>query len=213
MAEPERLVVPTCIGCGAMGEWGTCETGCVERKLELVRAEASDAITEVASRAAEHADAFAAVAGELLREGPTGEERFRSLRDRVRATLAEHPDTARDEEWAEPSEPAVTWWCEQCGGIDAPQPCLGICVWRPIEWVNRTVYERAREQALAQRARERRLRQLLRQIAAVTPRPDHSAENWSAFAARAREALAPARGRSTLSTTATAATTSPAEIR
>lgn len=191
MVAPERLVVSTCIGCGAMSEWGTCETGCVERKLELVRAAASDAVAEVASRAAENADAFAAVAGELVREGPPVEERFRSLQRAAREALVRYPDTARDEDWAEPSEPAVTWWCENCGGIDAPQPCLGICVWRPVEFVNRTVYEQARERALAERARERRLRQLLRQIVAVTPRPDHLAENWSVFATHARAALAP----------------------
>lgn len=191
MALPDRLIVPTCIGCGAMGEYGTCETGCTERKLELVRAAASDALCELSRRAARHADAFRAVAEDLLVDEPAPEARYRSLQARARARLAEHPDTGHDEEWAEPSEPAVTWWCEACGGIDAPQPCLGVCVWRPVEWVSRAVYEQARERAFAERARERRLRQLLRQIVAVSPRAGHSAETWRAFAARARAALAP----------------------
>jgi hypothetical protein len=78
---------------------------------------------------------------------------------------------------------ATTWWCAGCGGIDAPQRCLGICVWRPVEWVNRTRYSEERACALAQLDTERRLRQLLRRIAFVTPR----AGQWRAL-------LAPARG-------------------
>jgi hypothetical protein len=186
MAPPDRLTVPTCVGCGAMGEWGTCETGCTERKLELVRAAASDTLAAVATRAGARADVFATVAQELLRERPTGPERYRSLQARAHAALAEHPDTDHDEVWAQPSEPAITWWCEECGGLDAPQPCLGICVWRPVEWVNRTVYEHERERAFAERARERHLRRLLRRLASVTPRPEHLEENWRAFAAEAR---------------------------
>lgn len=173
-----------------MGEWGTCETSCIERPLELVRAAASDTLSDVASRAEAGADAFAAVAEELRRETPPNEERYRSLQARARASLTEHPDTDHDEEWAQPSEPALTWWCEGCGGIDAPQPCLGICVWRPVEWVNRTVYERARERAFAERTRERRLRLLLRRLISVTPRPEHLDENWQAFQAQARSILA-----------------------
>jgi hypothetical protein len=187
MTQPERLVVPTCVGCGAMSEWGTCETGCTEQKLELVRAAASDTLLEVASRASAHAEAFSAVAQELLGDAaPASAEGYRSLQSQARAALARHPDTDHDEEWAEPSEPAVTWWCAQCGGIDAPQPCLGICVWRPVQWVKRSVYEQARERALGERAREQHLRRLLRRIAAVTPRQEHLQENWRAFQAESR---------------------------
>ena len=192
MALPERLTVPTCVGCGAMGEYGTCETGCTERKLELVRAGAFDTLVAVAARADARAEALQTVAEELLGEEPADPERYRSLQARAQSALAEHRDTDHDEEWAEPSEAAATWWCEACGGIDAPQPCLGVCVWRPVEWVNRTVYEQARENAIVTRERERRLRRLLGQIVAVTPRADHWADTWSVFAARAREALAPA---------------------
>ena len=189
MPPPVRLTVPTCVGCGAMGECGTCETGCTERKLELVRAAACEALLDVAARSGARADAYREVAAELLGDGAGVQERYRSVQAHARAALTQHPDTDRDEEWVQPSEPAITWWCEQCGGIDAPQPCLGICVWRPVEWVNRAVYERAREQAFAERARERRLRRLLRRIASVTPRTERLEENWRAFAAQAQAAL------------------------
>ena len=170
-----------------MAEWGTCETGCTEQKLELVRAAASDTLSEVAARASAHAEAFSAVARELLDEATP--ERYRGLQAQAHDALARYPDTDHEEEWAQPSEPAITWWCERCGGLDAPQPCLGICVWRPVEWVNRSVYERAREQAFAARARERDLRRLLRRIAAVTPRAEQLDDNWRAFEAEARSVL------------------------
>ena len=189
MTTPERLTVPTCVGCGAMGEWGTCETGCTERKLELVRAAASDTLAAVASRSCVRADAFCDVAAGLLCAEPWDPGSYRSLQARARQALAEHPDTDHDEEWAQPSEPAISWRCEECGGLDAPQPCLGICVWRPVEWVSRAVYEQTRERAFAERARERRLRRLLRRLASVTPRPEYLEENWLAFQAQARAAL------------------------
>jgi hypothetical protein len=188
MTQPARLTVPTCVGCGAMGEWGTCETGCTEQKLELVRASASDTLSAVAARASAQSDAFSAVARELLEEATL--ERYGSLQARARAALVRYPDTDHEDEWAQPSEPAITWWCERCGGIEAPQPCLGICVWRPVDWVNRGVYERTREQAFAARRCEKRLRHLLRRIAAVTPRPEQLDDNWRVFAAEARSALA-----------------------
>ena len=58
MQVPERLTVPTCIGCGAMTEFGTCDTGCSEHKLELVRAAAHDASAVLGSSAHARAEAI-----------------------------------------------------------------------------------------------------------------------------------------------------------
>lgn len=176
-----------------MSKYGTCETGCTETKLELVRAAAHDALGEFSSGARKRADAFRVIAEELAGREPSVHEwqaAYRSLQERARATLRQHPDAGRGEmDWGEPSEPATTWWCEKCGGIDAPQPCLGICVWRPVEWVSRTLYEHAREQALADRDSERHLRELLRRVAFVTPHPDQWQRNWQALRAEAVRAL------------------------
>jgi hypothetical protein len=68
------------------------------------------------------------------------------------------------------------------GGIDAPQPCLGIWVWRPVEWVAAERYVEAREKAQAALAEERRLRTLLRRAAAVTPRPRQWERGWAVLA-------------------------------
>jgi hypothetical protein len=50
MRVPDRLTVPTCIGCGAMSRPGTCETGCAEHKLVLIRAAALDRPTHTEPR-------------------------------------------------------------------------------------------------------------------------------------------------------------------
>ena len=183
MEPPERLTVPTCIGCGAMGRFGTCEIGCSEQKLELVRAAAHDSLEAFRSAARARRAAFVTVVEKLASRQPTGEweTAYRSLQDDARAALRRHPDPEDKIDWDEPAEPATTWWCAACGGIDAPQPCLGICVWRQVEWVSRSRYEQARERALSEREQERRLRQLLRRIASTTPRPDHWEDTWHAL--------------------------------
>ncbi len=62
MRVPERLTVPTCLGCGAMSEFGTCDTGCSEQKLELVRAAVHDSSAVLGSSTHARAEAFRSVA-------------------------------------------------------------------------------------------------------------------------------------------------------
>jgi hypothetical protein len=115
------------------------------------------------------------------------ESAYRSLRDAARITLRRHPEIdALDVDWDERVEFATTWWCAGCGGIDARQPCLGICVWRPVEWVNPTRYSEERACALAQLDTERRLRRLLRRIAFVTPRVGQWERCWRLLKAQAQ---------------------------
>jgi hypothetical protein len=193
MSAPDRLTVPTCIGCGAMSRFGTCDTGCSEQKLELVPATAYDSLAALQSGADMRADAFRTVADELAWRQPAADEwetSYRSVQEDARAALSRHPDAAeQDIDWEQPAETATTWLCPTCGGIDAPQPCLGICIWRPIEWVNRTLYEHARERALSLRQRERRLRRLLRRVASVTPQTNQWERNWRALQADASYTL------------------------
>lgn len=180
MQPPDRLTVPTCIGCGAMSQFGTCDTGCREHKLELVRAEVYDGVVAARLSARARAEVFGSLAEQLVTVRPAPgewEAAYRSLQQAARTALRLHPDIDSggiDPEL--PAETAVTWWCPSCGGIDAPQPCLGICIWRPIEWVNRTRYERERDRAITERGRERRLAQLVHRVASVTPR----AGQWGA---------------------------------
>jgi hypothetical protein len=176
-----------------MGRFGACDGGCGEQKLELVPAGQYDVLAASASSVRVRAEAFGAVAEELASRQPGAEEwepAYRSVQDASRITLRRFPEAdPPGVDWDEPIEFATAWWCAGCGGIDAPQPCLGICVWRDVEWVNRTRYLEERARTLAERDAERRLRGLVRRVASVTPRAGQWERSWRAIEAQAREAL------------------------
>jgi hypothetical protein len=172
---PTRVEVPTCVGCGAMNRPGSCETGCSEHRLDLVRAAAYDALLARAAEVRRCGDGLAAAAERIAAIEPVDgdwEASYRSAQDLARSELRRHceAEPLRDAEFDQPAEPAITWWCAECGGVDAPQPCLGICVWRSVEWVDAARYRSEHERFLAHRDRERRLRALLVRVAHVTPR-------------------------------------------
>ena len=190
---PDRLAVPTCVGCGAMSRPGTCETGCAEHKLVLIRAAALDALTNAERQILANTTALASPAEHLLDRRTATEgwlAAFASVQEQARTALRSAPDDpAVAAELDTPAEPAVTWWCNRCGGIDAPQPCLGICVWRTVEWAHDSTYEDVRERVLAERRTEQRLRALLRGLACTTPHHGQHERSWRAFAAGAAAAL------------------------
>jgi hypothetical protein len=143
------------------------------------------------AEARERAGAFAAIVRSFAATDPDRagtEAAYRSFQQAARDVLRRYPDRSRDGDDDEPSQRVKTWWCPDCGGIDAPQPCLGVCIRRPIEWVPAARYEQETAIALAERERERILRALLRDLAFVTPREGQWQRNWSALAARARDA-------------------------
>jgi hypothetical protein len=49
--------------------------------------------------------------------------------------------------------------------VDAPQPCIGVCIWRPAEWIDAACYEHERSRAAADRQAERSLVQPAWQLA------------------------------------------------
>lgn len=187
MQPPQLITVPTCIGCGAMSVTGTCEAVCAEHKLELVRAAARDALVGVAAGATARADALEAVIAPLSARGRAPADlpaALAQLRERAAAALRRLPDDpAADAEWEEPAEPHTTWWCDRCGGVDAPQECLGICIWRPIEYVDAASHAAAVTQAREARAREARARALVRRVANVRPRAGRERATWAALRA------------------------------
>lgn len=195
-ADPElkRITVPTCFGCGAM-EWrGTCETGCRERRLDLVRAAAYDELATVDARSIAAITAFGPVAEQLATRRPETadlEAVYRDLQTHAHELLHHHPEGAHEDAvLAQASQPAVTWYCDRCGGIDAPQECLDVCVWRPVDWVPEADYYELRERALADNQLELRLRVLVRRVAWTTPLPGEWARCWDVLAGDARHALA-----------------------
>jgi hypothetical protein len=159
-----------------------------------MRADAYDELTDAEAGARTRTQAFRHIAVRLATHKPAAgghEAAYRSAQAAARAAVRRHPHSAAlDEELHEPAEPATTWWCERCGGIAAPQRYLGICIWRPVDRVNRTSYQRQRKQAIAELERERRLRQLLQRLANVTPHADKWERNWHCLQADARAPVA-----------------------
>jgi hypothetical protein len=172
-----------------MSQFGTCDGGCGEQKLELVGAMQYDELAAFGSSMRVRVEALGAVADELASRRPAAgewEPAYRSLQAIARIALRRHPEVkAADVDLDEPVEFATTWWCAACGGIDAPAPCLGICIWRAVEWVNRTGYLEQQASTLAERDTERRLRGLARRAASVTPHAGQWERGWRALAAQA----------------------------
>lgn len=176
-----------------MSQFGTCERGCTEQKLELVPADQYDRLTAFTASARIRADAFRPVAEKLASRRPAADEietAYRSVQEVARTSLRRYPPLDASEVGIDQSlECTTTWWCAGCGGIDAPQPCLGICIWRRVEWVNATLYEHERQRALAERHTEGRLRRLPQRAASITPREGHWQQGWNALEALGRQAL------------------------
>lgn len=189
MEPPDRLTVLTCIGCGAMSELGGCLAGCAELKLDLVPADEFDRLASERARMRGALQAFGAIADQLAAgDSAAGdvERAYRSVQAEARAALRDHPESGDDDaSWTRPVEPTASWWCPECDGLDAPQPCIGVCIKRPAEWVNHDVYERERKQALDGLEIERRLRRLVRHVAFVTPRAGQWERGWRVARAEA----------------------------
>lgn len=71
------------------------------------------------------------------------------------------------------------WECIGCGRIDDPQPCVGICRDAKVEYVLAADHDRALSALL----------DVVRAIAATTPRAGEAERHWKALQERARKAL------------------------
>ncbi len=82
------------------------------------------------------------------------------------------------------------WQCIGCGRVEAPQPCIGICQDRRVEFVYAS--EHAEALADAKRANERALafEALVRQIAHTTPRAGEWERSFRSLQDHARRLLA-----------------------
>lgn len=190
VAAPDRLTIPTCIGCGAMSLPARCEGGCgPERKLELVAASELDALIDLEQASRARAQALRSVLSRFLAapDGPPPD----GSPALARAALRRH-----GREWAAASraleaevEPVVAWWCERCGGLDAPAPCLGVCLRRSAQWASLDALRRRREVAARRLEDEQRLAGAVRALALTHPRPGREAQHAEALAELAGRAL------------------------
>ena len=198
---PRRLSIPGCIGCGAMRQYESCEGACRERRLELVRGSDYDELTAVAAACRVRMERFWALVGELARTEPgPGQWRaaYEALQQSARSVLRGSGPAAggRDDERPSPAQTVILWRCEDCGGVDAPQECIDVCIWRPADWVDAASYAAERSRAARDRDVEQSLAGLLRRFAFATPRDGQWERSWRAFQSQARLALQPGESRS-----------------
>jgi hypothetical protein len=190
---PVRLAISTCIGCGSLREFATCEGVCRERKLELVSGGDYDELAIVAAACRVRIQGFLPVVEELAGAAPRQADwrvLYESLRGRARVLLKAAGPQAREAIGATSSvQTTVIWRCPDCGGLEATQPCIGICMWRPLDWVEARAFEKERARALRDVELERSLFGLLTRLANVRPRDDEWERNARAFQAQARHIL------------------------
>ena len=194
MRDPDPLTIPACIGCGAMRQDLACPGPCAERRIELVSAGDYDRLVASAAACRARVREFRAVAEELAGAGPAAgmwQAAYQALQQSARSALRGLGLPAgRLDDLLAPVRTVVVWRCPDCGGLDAPQPCLGVCIWRPARWVDAASYEAVRSHALADRDAEQRLAGLPRTLASITPRAGQWEQNWRALRGRARDVLA-----------------------
>jgi hypothetical protein len=181
---PDRVTVLTCIACGAMGRQEGCDSGCSEHKLMLVGADDYDELLRAARRARARTERLAATARRFVESEAEPRDALRELRVDARQALRDAGPEPAASDWASPNT-VTGWWCAGCGNVDMPQPCLGVCVWRPAEWVNLARYE----EQLSYLRGARALQRFTAQAAAVVPREGQWERNWTALRAQARAAL------------------------
>jgi hypothetical protein len=175
-----HLAVATCIGCGARSHSAECPDGCTDQALDLVDAGALAALAGRAEALEVRVAALRDVAHTAAADAPPG---WSVLRERARVALR----------LPVPVEPEIeiieAWGCPVCGRVDAPQPCLGICVRQPGEVADAAEYRpltrRTEQAATADRALER----LVRLLATVTPRPGREELTLAQVRSQARSLL------------------------
>jgi hypothetical protein len=177
-----------------MRQYESCEGACRERRLELVNGVDYDELTAAAAACRVRIEGLWAVVGELARREPgPGEWRvgYEGLQQSARSALRRFRPAAggRDDELLSLAETVIVWRCQDCGGVDAPQPCIDVCIWGLADWVDAVSYESQRSRAAFDREVEQSLAGLLRRFAFATPRDAQWERSWRAFESQARLVL------------------------
>ena len=87
-------------------------------------------------------------------------------------------------------ERVMVWQCTGCGRVEAPQPCIGVCQDRKVEFVYAAAYDEALAQAARAREQAKVFEALARQLAVITPRAGEWERSYRALQEQARRALA-----------------------
>lgn len=173
-----------------MREFATCVEMCRERRLQLVTGSDYDRLAVAATVSRSRIQAFLPIVSELAGAPPRRLDRnllYESLRERARVLLTAAGPPARDTvDSTSSAETTVVWRCPDCGGLEETQPCIGVCMWRPVDWVELGAFESEQTQARRDIELERALFGLLTRLAWVTPSKGALERNWRAFHAQAR---------------------------
>ena len=193
MQPADRLTIPACIGCGAMRRDQTCPVACAERRVELVNAGDYDRLAASAAACRARVRGLRAVAAELASAQPAEGEwqaAYQAVQESALSALRRFaPPGGSPADPFPVAQTAVVWRCRDCGGVDAPQPCIGVCIWHLAQWVDAAVYEAERSRALADCQAGRSLAGLLSTLAFTTPRTGQWERNWRALQSQAKHAL------------------------
>lgn len=174
----ERVEVATCIGCGARSRLGDCASGCTDVPLELVEAAEIDALDADLDALQQRSAALRSVA-KAFADDPDAD--WDELRRAGRDALARPRPPERG-----PAAVIPAWGCPDCGRIDAPQPCIEVCVRRPVLMADAADY-RERSAAFAHaRDDERDATDVVRLIVNVRARSGAEEETKEALRRRAR---------------------------
>jgi hypothetical protein len=177
-----------------MRELESCPGICRECKVELVSGGEYDECAAAAAACRIRIRVLLPVVEELASAEPRRagwRELYESVRERGRVVLraAGRPSFQASDGEASSAETTVVWRCPDCGGLEATQPCIGVCIWRPLEWVEAAAFATARAQALRDLELERSLFDLVARFVRVTPRDGEWERNWRAFQRQARIVL------------------------
>jgi len=174
-----HLPVATCIGCGARSHNAECADGCTDQPLDLVDVDDLVAIATRAEALEERITELRAVASALL-DDPVD---WTGVRERARAAVL----------MAVPEAPEVEviegWGCPRCGRVDAPQPCLGICIRRPGLVADVAEYREYEAQAQSLEGTDAALAAFAHVVGGVRPRPGKEKQTVDGLRLRAQQLL------------------------
>ena len=174
-----HLPVATCIGCGARNHNAECADGCTDQPLDLVDVDDLVTIATRAEALEERVAELRAVARALLDDTAD----WTGVRERARAavlmTVPEAPEV----------EVIEGWGCPRCGRVDAPQPCLGICIRRPGLVADVAEYREYADRARSLAGTDRALTAFAHVVGGVRPRPGRERQTVESLRSRARELL------------------------
>ena len=173
----EPLAVSTCIACGARSRAGECPDGCDDLPLDLVDLGAVERMQASRDARRRRVAALSQVANALAEDARGLEELREAAQEALRVLVPPPPEV----------EIVEAWGCPTCGRIEAPQPCLGVCVRRPVVMVDAQRYRELEDEALEDE--DRRLTAVARLAAAVRPQAGKEAQTRAALQVRARAAL------------------------